>query len=539
MSRRPPLVSILVALCAAVSAHPRAYGSLGDTIERGIGRAAAQALEEVHGVWKEPGTNALLGQVVADIEVLRSRGFPYRVRILDHCQVNALALPGGHIYVFRGLIAHAASVDELAAVTAHEMGHMEDKDFQRVVARQLLWMALAGLLRHRGQRTAAQVSALAAVLNSLRHSRRQEAQADAQAVRLALLAGYDPSGMLSFVSRLRKRREKWYQRLFLTHPEPARRQELVAERASQWLMEHPNLAMRLCNSLWARGRAAAAHALARRLAQDPAHAWWAAAMAAALQHVVDELACLAAPRSSRRRPEKLLRALRAIEEDERIRHALLLAQSFQPDYTDPRYASTLGYCVVALLRLQALVDAGYEAASRLGYGEAPAGEEGCAEEAVARHVGRARRAGVALAAVLGELVASGHGRPLGSFNAARTTAMLAQVRWADHVIRTARERVDATLHDCTMRLARSRLAWLRQVASVAPREARLLAFFDRTAAGSQPEGPALQTAIDRWAAALHSGSKPADNTLEDTYLCVSLAYRQVVGELSRAREACR
>ena len=151
------------------------------------------------------------------------RPFDYEFRIIDQVTPNALALPGGKIYVSRGLLALVGSEDELAAVLGHEITHAAERH-------------TAGRIEHAsrinpfvlGYRRAAAVAA---------YGRNQERDADRGGQILAAKAGYDPSGIATFMKKLDAydRYEVGWSRLpsFLaTHPTSPERSALAANRAA-------------------------------------------------------------------------------------------------------------------------------------------------------------------------------------------------------------------------------------------------------------------------------------------------------------------
>ncbi|MEM9139112.1 MAG: M48 family metallopeptidase [Pseudomonadota bacterium] len=103
--------------------------------------------------------------------------YPLRVSVLDHKMVNAVALPGGRILLFRGLIERAGSPEEVAGVLAHEIGHVVHKDPTRGVLRAAGTAGIIGVVL--GDVFGASVAAAAsdAVLNA-RHQREAERLAD-------------------------------------------------------------------------------------------------------------------------------------------------------------------------------------------------------------------------------------------------------------------------------------------------------------------------------------------------------------------------
>lgn len=135
------------------------------------------------GVYVAPQMQALIEGVVARLVPASDRpDLRYQVTILDSPSVNAFALPGGYIYVTRGLLALANTEDELASVIAHEMAH--------VTARH-------AAERERRLRQAARGENLEVTLANFSQS--QEIEADAIGIRLMARAGYDPSAAARFL----------------------------------------------------------------------------------------------------------------------------------------------------------------------------------------------------------------------------------------------------------------------------------------------------------------------------------------------------
>ena len=117
------------------------------------------------------------------------------VRVVDVPIVNAVTLPGGHILLFRGLIAQAESPDEVAGILGHELGHVEHRHVLQSLLRQFgLSMVLGGLDSNVGGYTN--------VLLSATYSRAAEADADSYAIAQLNRAHVSPLGAASFFERL-------------------------------------------------------------------------------------------------------------------------------------------------------------------------------------------------------------------------------------------------------------------------------------------------------------------------------------------------
>lgn len=120
---------------------------------------------------------------------------PYNFVTIDELSINAFALPGGHVFVTRGLCEFVHNDDELAAVIGHEMAHIELRHcldghrYEAVLSR--LGVAGAGELMDGMQRALA-----------ISYSREQEFEADARGVVLASQAGFDPKAAPALFRRL-------------------------------------------------------------------------------------------------------------------------------------------------------------------------------------------------------------------------------------------------------------------------------------------------------------------------------------------------
>jgi len=131
--------------------------------------------------------------------------FPYKFTIVNSPIVNAFALPGGFVYMSRGLIALASNEAEIAGVLAHELGHVTARHTaERISQAQLaqLGVGLAGIAIGNGQVAGALGQVANIALQS--HSRDQELEADMLGIRYMSQAGYDPEGSVSFLATLRE-----------------------------------------------------------------------------------------------------------------------------------------------------------------------------------------------------------------------------------------------------------------------------------------------------------------------------------------------
>jgi predicted Zn-dependent protease len=159
----------------------------------------------------------------------------WRFAILDTSSINAMAFPGGIVVITRGLYQRLASEDELAAVLAHEIAHVNRRHQWKVIQQQKL-VALAGDAVTRGDsgRTAKLVADLGTKLIARGLDKASEFEADRDGVVIAARAGYDSSALITVMERLKalKPGEADTTLLFSTHPSPQSRIEALTEAAT-------------------------------------------------------------------------------------------------------------------------------------------------------------------------------------------------------------------------------------------------------------------------------------------------------------------
>jgi predicted Zn-dependent protease len=146
---------------------------------------------------------------------------PLQLAVVRRPETNAIALPGGRIYVFQGLIAKAETADELAGVIAHEIGHVARRDGTRSILQGAGLSFLFGMLLGDFVGGGAVMVAATTVLRSS-YSRDVERAADAYAVELAGKAGADPQALARMLARIADDKGRG-PKILLDHPEAAER----------------------------------------------------------------------------------------------------------------------------------------------------------------------------------------------------------------------------------------------------------------------------------------------------------------------------
>jgi len=171
----------------------------------------------------------------------------YRFHVVDNADINAFALPGGYIYIHRGLLIHMNSEAELAAVLGHEIGHVTArhavKQYSKAQAYQLGEMITSIFLPiPQGISTLSNLVAMAVIRG---YGRDAELQADELSIRYLARAGYNPNATIGILKTLKRLedidvREKKdagdkvekYHGAFSTHPETEQRIREAVSRAS-------------------------------------------------------------------------------------------------------------------------------------------------------------------------------------------------------------------------------------------------------------------------------------------------------------------
>jgi predicted Zn-dependent protease len=215
---------------ATVLPRPKLSSSSGDDIasEINLGRGIAEQILGSVQVLRDPAVQlyvSQVGQIVAQSGERRS--LPWIFGVIDTPSLNAFALPGGVILISRGLFEQLDTEDELAAVLAHEIAHVQRKHHYKVVKRQQAIADVSALVRQ-DQSPAAGLLDTAMKRSTLIVARGldkgAEYEADRDGMVLAARAGYDSTALLSVLEKLGRASDDGDSSLlFSTHPAPSDR----------------------------------------------------------------------------------------------------------------------------------------------------------------------------------------------------------------------------------------------------------------------------------------------------------------------------
>lgn len=233
---------LTASVLAATPASAVNLFSVQQDVEVG-GRAAADAerqLPMLRDATVQNYVSAIVGRLAAQAPGPR---FQYRVKVVDAADINAFALPGGYIYVNRGLIAAARSEAELAGVLAHEMAHVAERhgteQATKAYGAQAGVGVLAQVLGGRDRRLGLGEQIVGTLgLNAMfmKFSRGAENEADQVGAQMMARAGYDPMAMASFFDLLdaqRKSNPNAVAQFFSSHPSPRDRSANIRASSQQ------------------------------------------------------------------------------------------------------------------------------------------------------------------------------------------------------------------------------------------------------------------------------------------------------------------
>ncbi len=203
-----------------------------------IGRTVAATVLTQHKPLSAEKLNAYLNQVGQSLAQFSERPETfggYHFLALDSAEINAFAAPGGLILVTRGLLDCCQTEDELAAVLAHEIGHVEKQHGLRAIRTGRLNSALTILAVEAGKNLAGEqlaevtkafdesINDITTTLMNSGYSRKLEYEADAAAVGILRRAGYQSGALVAMLENMAKNWDSSRHDFAATHPAPADR----------------------------------------------------------------------------------------------------------------------------------------------------------------------------------------------------------------------------------------------------------------------------------------------------------------------------
>lgn len=155
----------------------------------------------------------------------------YHFVVVNDKSVNALALPGGYLFITKGMLKELTSEAQLAGILAHEIVHVVARDTSNVMSNQIgIDILLSAMLSDKTPRGVLTAADLTRQILSFQYSREDEETADLAGLDYMVWAGYNPYGMVETMQMLQSRQKIRPIEFFSTHPSPQNRVEYLTQR---------------------------------------------------------------------------------------------------------------------------------------------------------------------------------------------------------------------------------------------------------------------------------------------------------------------
>ena len=241
------LFTVLVTVSAACATNPvtgkKQMSLLSEAEEMAIGQQQDAEIRREMGVYDDPALQRYVNDIGQELARVSHRpNLPWSFTIVDSPAINAFALPGGYIYLTRGLLAYLDDEAELAGVLGHEIGHVTARHAAQAYTRQAqagIGLTILSIFVPSTAPFAELGSAGLSVL-FLRHGRDAELEADRLGVEYGSGAGYDPAGVprfLATLARVNALSDRGVPNWLSTHPDPGSRVTKAEPVASKFVSD--------------------------------------------------------------------------------------------------------------------------------------------------------------------------------------------------------------------------------------------------------------------------------------------------------------
>lgn len=235
-------ISLLFAASALADYNP-ATGEddlviIGEAQEVRMGKSLAKGVEEKFGLTKDTGMQERVSEIGQKLAGVCDRpDLTYSFRVLEGEDLeeeqrhNAFALPGGYVYIFKEMVGDTESDDELAAILAHEIGHIVAKHSIKKLQSSIgmTGLSLIGAVTP-GDERAKRKASIAITELMMAYNRQAEFEADKLSVAYLKKAGYDPKAAVTFTDRMLEKQLKGKihrYHYFRTHPYISERRAML------------------------------------------------------------------------------------------------------------------------------------------------------------------------------------------------------------------------------------------------------------------------------------------------------------------------
>jgi predicted Zn-dependent protease len=228
------IIAMAIGGCAVNPATGERHLSLvSESQEIQMGKESDAQIVASLGIYDDPAMAKYVEGVGLRLAAISERpNLPWTFRVIDDPVVNAFALPGGFIYVTRGILAHLNNEAELAGVMGHEVGHVTAQhSVNRIATQQMTQAGLGiGMILKPELQQYGELIGQGLGLMFLKFSRDDESQADVLGVRYSYRIGDDPHQLLGVMTMLDRVTQASGQRIpewLATHPDPGNRKENI------------------------------------------------------------------------------------------------------------------------------------------------------------------------------------------------------------------------------------------------------------------------------------------------------------------------
>ncbi|MFZ0391514.1 MAG: M48 family metalloprotease [Calditrichia bacterium] len=210
-----------------------------------MGEQTDEQVIQTYGIYNDADLGRFVSELGQKMAKLSHRpNLPYEFKVMDTPVINAFAVPGGYVYMTRGIMVYLNNEAALAGVMGHEIGHIAAKHTAQQYSRaQLANLGLGlGMILSEDFRQFAGLAQFGVQMLFLKFSRDDESQSDKLGVEYAVKAGYDASEMAGFFRTLERMNEASGSTLptwFSTHPDPGDRYNRIIELAQKWKKKVP------------------------------------------------------------------------------------------------------------------------------------------------------------------------------------------------------------------------------------------------------------------------------------------------------------
>lgn len=236
----PVVLLLWLAACAINPATgKRQLSFMSESQEIQMGQNADPDIVGSMGLYPDESLQAYVQELGESLAASSERpDLPWTFRVLDDPLINAFALPGGFIYVTRGILAHFESEAELAGVLGHEIGHVTARHSVNQMSKaQIAQIGLGvGMILAPDLQEYAGLASASMQLLFLKFGRDDEHQADELGVRYMSRVGYDPaqlSGVMAMLGQVTSDAGGGPPEWLSTHPNPANREQAILDLAAE------------------------------------------------------------------------------------------------------------------------------------------------------------------------------------------------------------------------------------------------------------------------------------------------------------------